>query len=159
MTEGVYLLHFDRPYEHARHYFGWSSNIEARVEAHRAGRGSRLCEVIRDAGIGFVVARIWRGATRAQERRLSAYAATASCPICTPGAGRGRWPADLERTDGHRPEPRSGRCWSVDPRSGRVCRRRVYAVRRPRIHYRHAPRRARMTPNLGDTATAGGTPR
>ena len=36
----VYLLHFDRSYRHARHYIGFTQNLEQRLEAHRAGRGS-----------------------------------------------------------------------------------------------------------------------
>jgi len=36
----IYLLHFDRSYRHARHYLGYTEDIEARLAAHRAGRGS-----------------------------------------------------------------------------------------------------------------------
>ena len=27
----VYLIHFDTPYKHARHYTGWASDLERRV--------------------------------------------------------------------------------------------------------------------------------
>ncbi len=36
----VYLIHLSRPYRHARHYLGWTQNLEQRLAEHRAGRGS-----------------------------------------------------------------------------------------------------------------------
>ena len=39
----VYLLHFDQPYKHARHYVGWTArNVRCRLAEHAAGRGARL---------------------------------------------------------------------------------------------------------------------
>lgn len=47
----VYLLHFDRPYRHARHYLGYTpGTIQKRVNLHRSGNGARLMRVIKDAG-------------------------------------------------------------------------------------------------------------
>lgn len=41
MTTGViYVLHFDRPLHHARHYVGYARNLRARLQAHAGGRGS-----------------------------------------------------------------------------------------------------------------------
>jgi hypothetical protein len=80
----VYLLHFDRPFAHARHYRGWArtANLDARIAHHRAGTsGARLMEVIHDAGIGFTVAKTEPG-TRARERQLKARGASRSCPLC-----------------------------------------------------------------------------
>jgi hypothetical protein len=86
----VYLLHFDQRYEHAGHYTGFaeSSGTEAsgllkRLGEHAAGRGARLVEVITQAGIGFRVARLWPGVTRAKERQLKRQGgASRRCPIC-----------------------------------------------------------------------------
>jgi predicted GIY-YIG superfamily endonuclease len=40
MTGIVYLLHFDQPYKHARHYVGWTArNVKRRLAEHEAGRG------------------------------------------------------------------------------------------------------------------------
>jgi hypothetical protein len=85
-----YLLHFDRPYCHARHYLGWTGyDLEQRLEHHVTGRGARLMQVITAAGIGFQVARVWPGATRAFERRLKGYGSAARlCPLCHPHALR-----------------------------------------------------------------------
>ena len=87
MSEGevgtIYLLHFDRPYRHAQHYLGWTSNLEQRLAAHRNGKaGARLMEVIAEKGIGFQVARTWTG-TRSDERRKKVSGhSVRSCPIC-----------------------------------------------------------------------------
>lgn len=57
----VYLLHFDRPYRHARHYVGWTSNLDGRLAEHTAGHGARLLAVVHAAGIGWHLARTWPG--------------------------------------------------------------------------------------------------
>jgi predicted GIY-YIG superfamily endonuclease len=77
----VYLLHFTTPYKHARHYRGWTTDLEARLALHRAGKGARLMTVIRDAGIGFFVAKTELG-TRARERQLKQRGAVRDCPVC-----------------------------------------------------------------------------
>jgi len=80
----VYLLHFERKYQHAQHYLGWTSLlVEERMEQHRTGRGSRLMEVVTLSGIAFVLARTWGGG-RAEERRLKNQknAPARLCPIC-----------------------------------------------------------------------------
>src|SRR5215813_3509206 len=94
----IYLLHFDRPYAHARHYTGWTEHLLARLDTHAAGRGARLVAVIWQAGIGFTLVRVCEG-TRATERAIkNAGGAVRYCPACTPHPRNGRWgpvPADL----------------------------------------------------------------
>jgi predicted GIY-YIG superfamily endonuclease len=78
----VYLLHFERPYKHARHYIGWTVNLKARLARHRAGNGARLIEVITAAGIGFKLARTWPGG-RDRERQIKTQGgASRCCPLC-----------------------------------------------------------------------------
>jgi predicted GIY-YIG superfamily endonuclease len=78
----IYLLHFDRPYKHARHYLGWAANLQARLAEHAAGRGARLLAVLKQAGIGWTLARTWTG-TRARERALKNQGgASRRCPMC-----------------------------------------------------------------------------
>lgn len=86
---GVYLLHFDRPYQHARHYVGWTGyDLDQRLAHHTSGRGARLMQVVTAAGIGFEVARTWPGASRAFERRVKRWGGAARlCPLCCPTAG------------------------------------------------------------------------
>jgi predicted GIY-YIG superfamily endonuclease len=82
----IYLLHFATPFKHAKHYMGFTEDLDARLERHRAGDGARLLRVIKDAGIAFDVARTWQG-DRTLERKLKKYKrATALCPVCSPSA-------------------------------------------------------------------------
>ena len=83
MTTGtIYLLHFDRPYRHARHYTGWTTNLPDRLAAHRNGQGARLISVIIQAGIGFTLARTWQG-DRCRERLITRQGGAARrCPAC-----------------------------------------------------------------------------
>ena len=83
---GVYLLHFERPYQHAQHYLGYSPRIADRLERHAAGTGARLTQVVKDAGIGWTLARVWPGATRQDERRLKRRGSgRRQCPTCKAG--------------------------------------------------------------------------
>lgn len=85
--QGVYLLHFNEAYQHARHYIGYADNIDLRVGAHRDGYGSKLTKALAKAGIGFSVARTWEGGDRNFERRLHNFAKSPQlCPICNPNA-------------------------------------------------------------------------
>lgn len=78
----VYLLHFDRPYRHARHYTGWTRNLTQRLARHANGGGARLIAVITQAGIGFALARTWPG-PRSRERALkNTGGASRRCPLC-----------------------------------------------------------------------------
>ena len=79
----VYLLHFDRSYRHARHYIGFTRNLEQRLEEHRAGRGSPLIAAAIADGIDFELAAIWEG-DRHDERRLHRQKNTRAqlCPVC-----------------------------------------------------------------------------
>ena len=94
----VYLLHFDHPYQHARHYTGWTDDLLDRLDRHARGCGARLMNVISGAGIGFVLVRVCEG-TRATERAIkNCGGAVRYCPACTPRPRNGHWgplPADL----------------------------------------------------------------
>jgi predicted GIY-YIG superfamily endonuclease len=78
----LYLVHFAEPYRHARHYTGWTADLDARLKLHRADGGARLLEVIAHAGIEWTLARTWEG-SRARERQLKRQGgASRRCPIC-----------------------------------------------------------------------------
>jgi len=82
-TGTTYLLHFDRPYGHARHYVGWTQDLAARLQAHARGRGARLVQVVVKAGIGFRLARTWPESTRDREDLIKhAGGARRYCPEC-----------------------------------------------------------------------------
>ena len=68
----------------ARHYLGWASDLAARLEAHREGRGARLMEVVKERGITWHVSRTWEG-SRDRERAIKDRAESPRlCPDCTP---------------------------------------------------------------------------
>ncbi|MGI5288337.1 hypothetical protein ACQEVF_34055 [Nonomuraea polychroma] len=79
----VYLLHFDRPYKHARHYIGWTpGDLNRRLHQHRNGSGARLMQVVTAAGIGFVVARLWDGGRNLERSLKRRGGASRCCPLC-----------------------------------------------------------------------------
>lgn len=84
MTGVVYLIHFDVPLHHARHYIGFCrsyAGLETRFEYHSRGQGSRL---LRAVGTGWKLVRLWKG-SRDDERRLkNRKEAPALCPVCSP---------------------------------------------------------------------------
>ena len=83
-TYTAYLLHFDRPYKHARHYIGITAGpLPERIAAHRNGDGANLTRVIRRAGINFIVARAWPNVPRFTELKLKKQGgASRMCPVC-----------------------------------------------------------------------------
>lgn len=87
----IYLLHFARPYRHARHYTGWAEDLQERLRQHACGHGARLTAVVLQAGITFSLARIAPG-TRHTERAIKNQGgAVRYCPLCTPRPLNGRW--------------------------------------------------------------------
>lgn len=84
----VYLIHFTHPISPnhtCQHYIGWAPHWPTRIMEHRAGGSdaARLCQVAKERGIDFVVARIWADGDRALERRLkNRHGAARFCPVC-----------------------------------------------------------------------------
>lgn len=68
----VYVLHFDPPLQHARHYVGWTDHedVASRLEEHLKGRGSRLVRAAVAAGTAVQLAHVFVGADRHFERRI-----------------------------------------------------------------------------------------
>lgn len=85
----VYLLCFDEPFKHARHYLGWAKSLDARIAHHRSGTGARLTQVIRDAGIGFTVSRTWEGDRNLERKLKNRHNAPKLCPRCNVGGNCG----------------------------------------------------------------------
>lgn len=79
----IYLIHFERPFKHARHYIGWTEgDVDAREIRHLEGRGSPLLRAVDEASIAFSVVRTWKG-TRKLERQLkNRKKASKLCPEC-----------------------------------------------------------------------------
>lgn len=82
MTGYVYLIHFDRPVAHARHYLGYTADIDKRMAMHQRGAGARLLQVCKERGITWTVAWVRIG-DRNEERRLKNWHKSSQlCPIC-----------------------------------------------------------------------------
>lgn len=85
LEHGLYLLHFEPAYEHARHYLGYADSIPRRVREHFAG-GSKASPLVRaalEAGSRVTVTRVWLGGSRDLERRLKRRGGlSSSCPTC-----------------------------------------------------------------------------
>lgn len=99
----IYLLHFDAPFGHARHYLGWSANLEGRLRHHERGTGATLLRHVADAGISWKLARTWAG-DRHLERRLKNRGGHARiCPICREGCAHpdGHQSVEMHRVRGH----------------------------------------------------------
>lgn len=80
----VYLLHFDEPFGHAKHYTGWASDLYGRLAHHGGPSGANLLWHVAKAGIGWSLARTWEG-DRYLERRLKRRGGAARlCPVCRP---------------------------------------------------------------------------
>ena len=72
----------------AQHYIGFSENghtLSARIDHHRKGTsGASIMHALKERGIGFVLARTFKGASRSFERRLKkTKKVRVYCPICS----------------------------------------------------------------------------
>jgi predicted GIY-YIG superfamily endonuclease len=85
----VYLIHFDKPYRHARHYLGSASRLKQRLARHRAGQGARLLDVIQQAGITWRCVRQWKGGQELERRLKRRHSGCRLCPICLAAARQG----------------------------------------------------------------------
>jgi len=78
----VYLIHFETSYKRARHYIGYTSDLEARIEHHRNGSGAKLLDVVNKAGIKWDVVRTWEGDRKLERKLKNRKNASQLCPVC-----------------------------------------------------------------------------
>lgn len=81
----VYLLHFDRPLHHARHYLGTTSRgLGQRLVEHIGGHrtGSKLVAAVVARGIAVRVVRVWGGGYGLERRLKRRKKSRQLCPIC-----------------------------------------------------------------------------
>src|SRR5262245_50496799 len=97
MADTVYLIHFNRPYRHARHYIGYTTNLDKRITDHLCGIGARLMEVVTAAGIEWKLARTWPGNRQLERRIKNRKEAAALCPICSGKAALKRAKNDAQQ--------------------------------------------------------------
>jgi predicted GIY-YIG superfamily endonuclease len=80
----VYLIHFDQPLKHARHYLGFvESDLQQRIDKHKAGTGAKILRAANIAGINWNVVKVWEDGDRNFERSLKNKKKTRCiCPVC-----------------------------------------------------------------------------
>ena len=85
----VYLIHLARPlgnpanaYAQARHYCGWTYDVEARLALHRAGQGARLLAAAVARGIAFDVVRVWPAPLGFEKQVKACKSGPRLCPVC-----------------------------------------------------------------------------
>lgn len=77
----IYLLHFDKPFGHARHYMGWSQDLWVRLICHKMGRGANLLRHVAMAGIEWKLVALYYG-DRNREREMKNHGHARRCPEC-----------------------------------------------------------------------------
>lgn len=85
----LYLIHFDREDGSIIHYLGItrSDRLLIRLGEHARGVGARLTRAMLAKGGTARLARIWRHASYADERRMKTRGHYKTiCPVCTTGA-------------------------------------------------------------------------
>src|SRR6266536_910291 len=60
----------------------WALDLAARLAKHEDGRGARLLEVIKDAGLGWTLARTWPGDRKRERQLKNQGGASRHCPKC-----------------------------------------------------------------------------
>ncbi len=79
----IYVICFP-PFGHARHYTGWTLDLEARLAKHRAGKGAALLRAVNAAGTEWRVTGSWPGTPNDEKKLKRAGTARQWCPACRP---------------------------------------------------------------------------
>jgi len=83
LTDIVYLLHFDRPFNGPmQHYVGFTSDLDQRLESHRNGTACATTRRAFNQAIGFTLARTWWPGSRQMERHIKDCGPVNYCPLC-----------------------------------------------------------------------------
>lgn len=79
----IYILHFDKPYYHAKHYIGFSDDPSLRFKRHLSRTEQPLLKAVVNAGIGITMKIIDPKGDRNRERQLKKQKNSKRfCPIC-----------------------------------------------------------------------------
>jgi predicted GIY-YIG superfamily endonuclease len=81
-----YVIHFEKPLAHARHYTGWAEDLQARMADHFGhSNQAKLIRAVQRAGISYRLAAYWSPLTLHQERLIKRRKCTPRfCPACRP---------------------------------------------------------------------------
>lgn len=93
----VYMVHFPRPYKHAKHYVGWTvgPDLASRFHQHVTGHGSPLvyaaCQlngITTTDQLLACVSATWPGDRYLERKIKNSGGKTKTCPVCKKGADR-----------------------------------------------------------------------
>lgn len=80
----VYLLCYNKPLYHAKHYLGNTSNLDNRIRRHRSGQSrAHLPMAFHKLGIDFIVSRTWEGSFALEKQLKKRKNNRKLCPICS----------------------------------------------------------------------------
>lgn len=121
MNGTIYLIHFDRPLAHAKHYLGWcrGDHFDKRIRSHILGnRGAKIVKAAVAAGIGFSVVATIENVDRNFERKLKNRGSCAKwCPHCDGDKSYRRPFPSIDGACVSIFAPGSPRLWRYDPKS------------------------------------------
>lgn len=91
----IYLLHFSTPLGdlsnprgQARHYLGYTEDLERRLAEHRNGNGSAIMAAVKEAGIAWELVRTWEGERDLEKRLKRQHNSPRFCPVCNNGGAK-----------------------------------------------------------------------
>ena len=87
----VYLIHLEKPLPgNRRHYVGYArdrDHLENRWAKHRSSEGAQILKEANEAGITWMVVRVWMDVGPDKEKSVKATASKFICPVCKAKAG------------------------------------------------------------------------
>lgn len=83
----IYILHFDRPFKHARHYVGYTKrkDVQKRIQEHLTSKGNPLVRAAHAAGITIRLARTMEGDRKLERKIKNSHNTGRICPCCQKG--------------------------------------------------------------------------
>ena len=87
----IYLLHFDQPYRHAKHYTGWTEDLLDRLDRHAAGAAPAWSRSSGKPGSASPWSASAKAPARTERAIKNAGGAARYCPACTPQPWNGHW--------------------------------------------------------------------
>ena len=87
VTGFIYLLHLSegmpiREGREARHYLGWSEDLDGRMREHGGPTGAAMLRAAKARGISWQIVRVWRGDRNDERAIKKRREAPRFCPIC-----------------------------------------------------------------------------
>ena len=101
MTARLYLIHFDEPLSHARHYLGSTDNLARRLEEHASGEGARILDELNQRGIGWSLVRVLAPTSFMTHRQIESLLKRHAnsprlCPLCSEQASEASPPGTID---------------------------------------------------------------